>query len=364
MALAWIALNAVRGLGPVRIGKLLETYGSPENVLQADSGSLVHEGQVPAACVEQMKDPGLFKQAEKQLYRAREIGATILTLADAAYPPYLKEIFAPPPVLFVHGDVTLFMRHAVAMVGARSPTVYGKHAASSITRELIQRDVVIVSGLARGIDTVAHETALAGGGKTVAVLGTGIDEVYPRSNDALAKKIINAGALVSEFPLGTAPEAFNFPRRNRIISGLSCATVVVEAGEKSGSLITARYALQQGREVCAVPGPINSPLSMGTFNLIKEGATPVRSGSELADSLHLIMAPAVRTALVEKRCVSEDLFSQEERMVFNELTAQPQRIDTIADQLGKEVAELFVVLLNLELRGLVQQSSGSRFARV
>jgi DNA processing protein len=294
-------------------------------------------------------------------YRAK---VEVLTLADPRYPLYLREIFAPPPLIFVGGDLSVLSRHAVAIVGSRSPTVYGKQATTLICRELVERHFTIVSGLARGIDTVAHETALQHGGITIAVLGSGVDVVYPHINASLTNRIRESGVILSEFPMGSAPETFNFPRRNRIISGCSAAVIVVEAGEKSGSLITARHALQQGREVCAVPGPINSPLSRGTFNLIREGATPVRSGYELADSLVVVSNSQHTAMLPSKPGLPETFFSQEERLVFDGLSDRPMHIDAIAEQLNVPIPDLFVMLLNLELKGLVQQCSGQQFIRV
>jgi DNA processing protein len=366
MSVAWLALNSVNGLGPVRFARLLEKYGSPEAVLDVPRDLLTADGILSDALVEKLRDPGIVEAAEQQLDKASRTGISVLTLADERYPPYLRQIFAPPPVIFVKGDLSAVSRHAVGIVGTRSPTVYGKQATTLITRELVNEHFVIVSGLARGIDTVAHETALASGGATIAVLGCGIDIIYPRVNEPLARKIASGtGLIVSEFPLGTLPETFNFPRRNRIISGLSAAVVVVEAGEKSGALITARYALQQGREVCAVPGPINSPLSRGTFNLIKEGATPVRSGRELAESLAAVTAPlGAAEAAQEPAELPETVFSEEERQIYNGLSDRPARIDEIAEQHRMPIADLFVMLLNLELKGLVQQCSGQQFVKV
>jgi DNA processing protein len=364
MSHAWIALNAVNGLGAVRFSKLLERFGSPEAVFTIPSEQLIQEGLLSPAIAAELHDPALQENARRQQLKAEQMGVRVLTLKDKEYPSYLREIYAPPPVLFVRGNLSAFSYHAVAIVGSRSPTLYGKQATALITRELIQHKFVVVSGLARGIDTVAHETALEHGGSTIAVLGCGIDTIYPRINSVLAEKICTTGLLVSEFPIETAPEAFNFPRRNRIISGCSAAVVVVEAGEKSGSLITARYALQQGREVCAVPGPITSPLSRGTFNLIKEGATPVRSGHELAESLKVITLSENTLAQKSHDELTESIFTEEERHVYNALSDEPMRIDAIADAQCKPITDLFVVLLNLELKGLVQQCSGQQFMRI
>ena len=364
MTCAWIALNSVCGLGPVGFNKLLERYGSPEAVLDESPDRMVRDGLISPEIAAQLHDPKLIDGAKRQLKNAEHLNITILTLDDSRYPPYLREIFAPPPILYARGDFSTFSRNAVAIVGSRSPTVYGKQSTIRITKELVERNVVVVSGLARGIDTKAHEVALDSGGMTIAVLGCGLDLIYPKINTLLAKKIEQNGAIISEFPLGTPPEAFNFPRRNRIISGCSLAVIVVEAGAKSGSLITARYALQQGREVCAVPGPIHSPLSDGTFNLLKEGAMPVRSGHELAECLGGVTGQQLTLPTIPRQELSETLFTEEEKKIYDLLSDSPVTIDAIAEEHQLSVAELFVVLLNLELKGLVQQCSGQQFVRV
>jgi len=365
MSLAWVALNSVQRLGPATFDKLVERFGSPEAVLDQSAYQLEQAG-LASDLVRKITDPETMKIAEKQLKMAHDVGGVVLTRKDNEYPACLREIFAAPPVLYARGDTEILQKHAVAIVGARSPTVYGKHATKKIAGELAEQHLVVVSGLARGIDAIAHEATIDAGGKTVAVLGSGIDKVFPVSNRALGERIIKNGCIISEFPLGVPPEPFNFPRRNRIISGCSSAVVVVEAGEKSGSLITARYALQQGREVCAVPGPINSAMSRGTFNLIRDGAQPVRSGKELAESLKVVSFPRMPfsvTPSVTSVEVPETIFTQDERNVYDALTIEPQRIDAIAELNGMDMAELFVILLNLELKGVVQQCSGQRFVK-
>ena len=364
MSLAWIHLNSISHLGPVRFARLLERYGSPEAVLEENPSQLVQQGLISEDLARLIHEPETVEKAQRQAEMAERLHITILTLTDSRYPPYLREIFAPPPLLYVKGNISVLSRHAVAIVGSRSPTVYGRNATALIARELVESSFVITSGLARGIDTVAHETAVASGGATIAVLGSGLEQIYPRVNRELAGRILDQGCIVSEFPLGTPPEPFNFPRRNRIISGCSAAVIVVEAGEKSGSLITAGYALQQGREVCAVPGPINSPLSRGTFSLLKNGATPVRSGRELAEGL--AAATATHLTIEEPVCseLPETIFTDDERRIVECLSDLPIRIDAIAEQLGMGVTDLFVVLLNLELKGQVQQCSGQQFVRV
>jgi DNA processing protein len=365
MPLAWIALNSVKGLGPVKIKQLIDHFGFAEAVFKSSSAELRRGGVIPESCVAQIFDKRLFTVAEEQLLLARKEGVSVLTLASKNYPPYLKEIFAPPAVLFVKGDISVFEQHAIGVVGTRHPTAYGRGVTRTVVKELVGQGLVIVSGLALGIDTEAHHTCIEAGGRTIAVLGCGIDQMYPKSNSALAEKIVEKGAVVSEFPMATPPESFNFPRRNRIISGLSAGVLLVEGGERSGGLITAHYAVQQGRDVFAVPGPITSAMSNGPFNLIKEGAIPVRSGREVAEALSLIENPHLKasTADLPLMGVPFSLLSQSERQVYDQLSGTPQRVDEIAEATGCTVMQLFDVLLNLELKGLARQQSGQCYVR-
>jgi DNA processing protein len=366
MPLEWIALNSIAGLGPVKIQKLVERYGSASEVFRRPVSELVRTGLVPEMCVPELTDKNLLVQAEEQRALAEKECVAVITLGSPQYPPYLKEIFGPPPVIFVRGDLSVFSLHAVAVVGTRHPTPYGKTVTPALTRGLVERGLVIVSGLAMGIDTIAHLSCLECNGRTVAVLGCGIDQILSNANRQLARRIGDSGgAVVSEFPMGTPAEPFRFPRRNRIISGLSAGVLVVEGGEKSGSLITAHYALQQGRDVFAVPGPISSPLSTGPFNLIRDGAIPARSGHEIAEALSLIEHPNLRAAAASGQVMSAplSLMSETERAVYNALSDAPRRIDEIAESCGRRVAELFDLLLNLELKGLARQMSGGRYVR-
>jgi DNA processing protein len=364
MQLAWIALNSINGLGPVRIKNLVDRFGSPQAVFDQSPEKIIAERIIPQTCVKHLFSAQIFKDAQSQLDRSTDMGIEIMTLSDSDYPFYLKEIYAPPPILYIKGLRSVFKDHAVGIVGTRNPTTYGKYAASSITKELVEHRLVIVSGLARGIDTVAHETCLQKNGFTIAVLGNGIDCTYPKSNEKLSEQICTRGLLVSEFPLGTPPEAFNFPRRNRIISGLCAGVVVVEAGVKSGSLITAHYALQQGREIFAVPGPINSPLSIGTFNLIRDGATPARSGKEIADNLRIVSYPQLlRPNSLFNVKLPLEVLSDEESRVYCLISDDPLGIDTLSEKSNFEIGTLLCILLNLELKGLINQISGQLFIR-
>lgn len=352
----------VEGLGPVRFKHLLDCFGSPEEALRQPTDRIVQAAGLRRDIAARIKSPNLLDQAHGQLDRCRADGVTIVTLADPHYPELLREIFAPPPVLFIKGDMRVFTRNAVAIVGTRSPTGYGRRATASITRELVASGLSIVSGLALGIDAVAHQACLDAGGSTIAVLGCGVDFVYPATNRGLAARILERGALVSEFPLGMRPLRYNFPRRNRIISGLSAGVLVVEAGKRSGSLITASYALQQGRDVFAVPGPIFSDVSDGTFNLIRSGATPVRCGDDIVESIRTLTHSAAATGRVVSE-FPEELLTDAERTVLGSLSDTPLRFDQLHDVLDCQISELHTVLLTLELKGAIRQLPGQQFVR-
>ncbi|MBI1983211.1 MAG: DNA-protecting protein DprA, partial [Acidobacteria bacterium] len=268
----WLALTRVEGLGVRGAQGLLERFHSPQAVYMASLTELESCG-VPAHVARAIFAQAGLKEAEKEIQEAAKAGCQLLPHGSDDYPPLLRQIPDAPLVLYVRGDVKLLSQHAVAIVGTRRPSAYGSQVGHRLARDLAERRVVIVSGLARGIDSTAHRGALeANNGKTVAVLGSGADVIYPRENRKLAEKIIETGAVISEFPLGTAPTPENFPIRNRIISGLSLGVVIVEAAEYSGSLITARLAVEQNREVFAVPGNITSAQSFGPNHLIKQGA--------------------------------------------------------------------------------------------
>ena len=274
-----------------------------------------------------------------------------------------------PPVLYVQGSCESFRAHAIAVVGTRRCTLYGKNVTAALVKELVENRIAIVSGLANGIDTVAHRACLDNKGTTIAVFGCGLDICYPPDNKQLLKQILETGAAVSEFPLGTPPEHYNFPRRNRIISGLSKGVLVIEAPEKSGSLITANYALQQGRDVFAVPGSIFSPASMGPFALLKNGAIPVKSAKDIIESFQFMVHSANgRTQQSDIACstaipIPIDLMTKPEHVVFDICSEVPQRIDMLAEKTGTPVSELFDILLSLELKGMLQQIAGQQYIR-
>jgi DNA processing protein len=370
----WIALNMTPGVGPRAAARLLERFGSAEGVFGALRSELERLRLRPEA-VESIALRDRMGAAAVELERVRALaGADVLALDDGAYPAWLREIPDPPVTLYVRGAWRACLEApCVGVVGSRRCSTYGQNVAAQLARELAARGVTIISGLARGVDAAAHRGALEAGGRTAAVLGTGIDEVYPRDHRRLAGEILEkGGALVTQFPLGTPPVAENFPYRNRIISGLSYGIIVVEASENSGSLITARLALEQGREVYAVPGNITSGNSFGTNYLIKgSGAKLIQTWQDVVaefppDIAARILPPELKGDGKRRPAAAPapaDL-TEAERSVWSVLSVdEPAHIDALAEASGLLVQELAGVLLGLELRELVRQLPGRCFVK-
>lgn len=294
------------------------------------------------------------------LKKVQDAGVTVLTWDSEAYPRYLREAPAPPPVLYVAGELLETDQWAVAVVGTRRLSPYGRQMARELVSGLVRNNVTVVSGLARGIDGIAHKTAVEMGGRTLGVLGSGIDCLYPPEHRNLAARIIkeSRGAIISDYPLGTQPEGKNFPPRNRIISGLSLGVVVIEAGERSGALITANFALEQNREVFAVPGNVNSRASAGTNRLIQQGAKLVVSVEDILDELNLTMAPQ---QMVVQMAVPE---SKEEAALLEHLSPEPSHVDELSRASGMNSADVSSTLAIMELKGMVQQVGGMRYVLV
>ena len=364
------------GIGPRAAAKLLERFGSAEAVFNATRAELEALRLRPEA-IESIRARDLHERAGGEIERVRELGADILLLDDGVYPALLREIFDPPITLYVKGAWTeCFEQPCVAMVGSRRCSTYGQNAAVMLARDLAERGVTITSGLARGIDAAAHRGALEAGGRTVAVMGTGLDQVYPRDHKKLAEEILeHGGAIVSEFPLETPPAPQNFPYRNRVISGLSLGVVVVEAAENSGSLITARMAMEQNREVFSVPGNITSRNSFGTNYLIKgAGAKLVQQWQDIATELPpeiaaRLLPPATKKRTEEKGLVEQlelvpDDLSLTEHAVLRLLSADDSvHIDALVEASKLTVPELTSALLALEMRELIRQLPGKCFVR-
>ncbi len=369
----WIALTVTPGLGATRTRKLVEHFGSVERVFQA-SLTEVEAAGVPAESAQSVALGKSLEQAEQQLEKAAAAGASILCIEDDGYPERLREIYDPPVVLFVRGNLQALREAGVAVVGTRHPTPYGLGMSERLSCDLAGRGVIIISGLARGVDTAAHRGAVNARGKTVAVFGTGVDEIYPRENKKLAEQILaHGGVLISEFPVGTFPAPQNFPIRNRIISGLSVGVLVIEGGEFSGTRITARCALEQCREVFAVPGNVTTKNSWTPNTLIKQGAKLVATWEDVWEEL-----PAdTRLRLEAQRPAESDkpetasLFGQPElpphetRVLALIKADEAVQIDTLVEKLDGVLSssELFSALFELELMGKIRQMPGKNFVR-
>jgi DNA processing protein len=369
----WLALRLTPSLGPVGARKLVERFGGVAAVFRASLTELEGAG-LAAESAQAIALGRSLEMAEEELIRATAAGAQILPLDDAAYPHPLKNIFDPPLLLYVRGSAEVLSQAGLAMVGTRHPTPYGIGMAQRLASDLASRGLVILSGMARGVDTAAHRGALEGKGRTIAVWGTGIDVPYPRENRRLADQILESGgAIVSEFPVGTFAAPQNFPIRNRIISGLSLGVLVVEAGEYSGTRITARNALEQGRDVFAVPGNVTNKNSWGPNTLIKQGAKLVATWEDVWEELptQVRMRLEQECAVESKPAETASLFTgaqlnPQEKKVFRILKPdEALQIDEIMDRLERELssAEIFTALFELELMGKVKQLPGKNFVR-
>ncbi len=352
----WIAFNRVPGIGPARLAALLELCGSIQAAWEAPLSTLRQAGLDRRSLENLMALRGQV-DPQAELERVRQAGVQVLTWDDPAYPARLRQIPHPPPVLYIQGELTPQDEVAVALVGTRRASAYGRQVAETLARELAHHRVTVVSGLALGIDTVAHQAALDAGGRTLAVLGSGVDQIYPARNRGLALRVAAQGALISEYPLGTRAEAANFPPRNRIISGLSLAVVVVEAGERSGARITAEFAADQGREVFAVPGSIFSPSSLGCNRLIQQGACPLLSPEELLEQLRVERQAAQQQA--------RELIPPEpaEASLLAHLDQEPRHVDELVRAAALSPAEVNSLLTVMELKGLVRQVGPLQYVR-
>jgi DNA processing protein len=353
----WVGFTLVKGIGAVRLRALLDYFGDAESAWAASPFDLVAAGLSPklAERVLQVRNnvnlDEVLAQAEKNQIR-------ILTWDDAEYPSHLKEIDQPPPVLYMRGDVTAEDNWSVAIVGTRAVTPYGRQVTEELANVLAHNGVTIVSGLARGVDAVAHSAAIKAGGRTLAVLGSGVDKIYPPEHRSLAEKIMSQGAVISDYAPGTPPESANFPPRNRIISGLSMAVVVIEAGDTSGALITAEFAVEQGRDVFAVPGPVYGPQSKGTNRLISNGAKALLQPSDVLEALDL-------TRNVERREIRRAVPSDAtEAALLELLSAEPKHVDDIRAQLELPIEKISAALTMMELKGMVRQMGGMNYAAV
>jgi DNA processing protein len=350
----WIGFNLVKGIGPARVRRLLDHFGDLAAAWSAPAEALRAAGLDPRA-LENLLAVRKGTDLEAALRRIEASGVQVLTWESPEYPRNLLTIAQPPPVLYLRGTLTPADEWAVALVGTRRASAYGREAARQLGGGLAANGVTVVSGLARGIDAEAHRAALEAGGRTIAVLGSGLDNVYPPENRALAEAISRAGALVSDYPLGTPPDSSNFPPRNRIISGLSKAVVIVEAGEDSGALITADYAAEQGRDVFAVPGSIFQRTSRGTNKLIQQGAKPILGASDILEELNLTLVSEYKQA---RLVLPAD---ETEQKLLACLSAEPMHVDDIGALVGLPIAQVSSALALMELKGLVRQAGGMNY---
>ncbi|MFU8773263.1 MAG: DNA-processing protein DprA [Anaerolineales bacterium] len=353
----WVAFTLVKGIGSVRFRGLLEYFGQADIAWNASTEALRQAG-LSSKIVQNLVAVRSNISLDSVWQRIQDQGITTLTWEDENYPRRLMEIDQPPPVLFVRGEICAEDAWSVAVVGTRRVTAYGRQIAEDVAATLARNGVTVISGLARGVDAIAHLAALNAGGRTIAIMGSGIDRIYPPENRELAERIISKGALVSDYPPGTPPDASNFPPRNRIISGLSMAVVVVEAGNKSGALITAAFAADQGREVFAVPGNITAPQSQGTNRLIYNGARPLLDPREVLEALELTMVSQHQEARV---ILPSDAL---EAQLYAAIGNEPLHVDEIRAQTELPIEQVTSTLALMELKGMVRQVGGMQYIAI
>jgi len=371
--LEWLALLLTPGLGPTKSRKLVEHFGNPEAVLRASLTELEGTG-IQAVSAQSLATGKSAELAREEIARAAAAGATLLSMEDVLYPRRLKEIYDPPLLLYVRGNPEVLSRPGIAMVGTRHPTPYGTGMAERLATDLAAQGLVIISGMARGVDTASHRGAISAKGKTIAVFGTGVDVIYPKENSRLSEQILAlGGTLISEFPLGTFAAPQNFPIRNRILSGMSLGVLVVEAAEYSGTRITARMALEQNRDVFAVPGNVTNKNSWGPNTLIKQGAKLVATWEDVWEDLptevKLALTPPASPESQSASSASlfpDDGLPPHEKRILSLLKAdEATHIDELVEKLETEISssEIFAALFELELTGKVKQMPGKNFVK-
>jgi DNA processing protein len=367
--LHWLGLALIPNLGARTAGKLLRSFGSPQGVFAASLTEL-EAARLPAAVAQALHSREPLRAAEKELAQARQMNIRLLHWDEPQYPPHLRQIYDPPPLLYVRGDVELLARHGIGMVGTRRPTPYGNQMAERLARDLAERGLVIVSGLARGIDSSAHKGALNSlRGTTVAVLGTGVDVVYPKENKKVFAQIEERGAIISEFPLGTQPFPQNFPIRNRIVAGMPLGVVVIEGAQYSGSLITARLAMEFGREVYGLPGNVTQPPSFAPNQLIKQGAKLVMGWEDVVEELpteiRAQLFPVETPPAEERASLFQQHLAGSERTLYDLLSVDQSRpVDELIERSGLNSSQVLATLFELEMKGVVRQLPGKNFVRV
>jgi DNA processing protein len=367
--LGWLALALTPGLGARNAGKLLREFGSPEAIFNASLTALEAQ-RLPAAVAQAIHTRQPLSAAAKELAQAQTAGCRLLTWDELEYPSRLREIYDPPPLLYVIGNIELLNRNMIAIVGSRRPTPYGNQMAERLAKDLADRNLIIGSGLARGIDSSAHKGALAAvQGGTIGVLGCGIDVVYPKENKKIFGEVARRGAIISEFPLGTFPAPQNFPIRNRVIAGMALGVVVVEGAQYSGSLITARLAMEFGREVYGVPGNATQPASFGPNQLIKQGAKLVTGWEDVVEELptpvRAELLPVDVATSEERVSLVEESLAPTVRPLYALLSMDEARhVDEMVELSGLSSSEVLAALFELELKGVVRQLPGKQFLKV
>ncbi len=352
----WVGFNRVRGIGAVRVRALLDFFGSLEMAWQATPIALRSAG-LPEKVVEAVLEKRRVLTLEQELEQIQESGIGLLTWLDDGYPRRLKEIAQPPPVIYVRGELLDEDDWAAAIVGTRRVTAYGRQVTADVATYLGAHTVTVVSGLARGVDAIAHDAVLKAGGRTIAVLGSGVDRIYPPEHERLAARIAEAGAVISDYAPGTPPDSVNFPPRNRIISGLSRVVVVIEAGDDSGAMITAAFAADQGRDVLAVPGGIYAPQSKGTNLLIQRGARPLLRPEDVLDAMDIHPQQ-----MQQQRSARRSLPANEvEAQLLRVLSSEPLHIDEIGLQSGLPMDQVSATLTMMELKGLARAVGGMQY---
>ena len=367
-SLPWLALTMTPGIAARLSARLLREFGSPDGVFRASLTAL--EGcNLPAPVAQAIFKRQTFWRAEKEVAAIRRIGCRVVHWNEPEYPQTLLQIYDPPVVLYVRGDARVLNSPSLSIVGTRRPTVYGRQMAERMGRELAKRGLAIVSGLARGIDAISHEGATSVGGRAIGVLGTGIDVCYPKENKKLYEKVLERGAIISEFPTGSHPAPENFPVRNRIIAGMPLGVVIVEGKEHSGSLITARLAMEFGREVFGVPGNVTQEVSFAPNQLIKQGAKLVTGAEDVIEELPtpvraaLVQAEALETE--QRNHLAVDGLSPTEKKIYELLSAEESRhIDYLVESSGLNSSEVLATLFTLEMKGIIRQLPGKQFSKV
>lgn len=366
--LGWLALALTPGLGARMAGKLLREFSTPEAIFNASLTALEAQ-RLPAPVAQAIHSRQPLSAAAKELAQAQQAGCRLLTWDEPEYPRLLREIYDPPPLLYVKGQVELLNRYSVAIVGTRRPTPYGNQMAERLARDLADRGLAIVSGLARGIDSSAHKGALASSrGATIGVLGCGIDVVYPKENRKIFAEMEERGAILTEFPLGTFPAPQNFPIRNRVIAGMTLGVVVVEGAQYSGSLITARLGIEFSREVYAVPGNVTQPVSFGPNQLIKQGAKLVTGWEDVVEELptpiRAELLPVETASAAERASLLLESLSPAERTLYSLLeVGEARHVDDLVENSGMSSSEVLAALFELEIKGAVQQLPGKQFMK-